>query len=437
MFPEGRHRPDEKYRSDGTQKGDMLAWLDARLPLTACWRKYFTGSYVSRNLNVWYLFGILALVLFLIQIVSGIFLAVFYKPDASLNAEGIPIAFASIEFIMREVPWGWLLRYLHSAGASAFFIIIYLHLFRGMLYGSYRKPRELVWVSGMVMLLILMLAAFSGNVLPWGQMSFWSAGVLTGLIESIPLIGQSLASMLRGGDVVGEATLGRFFVIHVMLVPLGIVIMLLMHLISLHEVGPGNPDGVEIYDRLDENGIPADSVPFFPYYFVKDLLAVACFFIPFAAVVFFFPDGGGLLLDTNNLVPADPLKMPEEFNPLWYLSPFYSMMRTMTWNLFWIDARLWGVMVIFGAVLLPALLPWLDKSPVRSIRYRGMIFRIYLALMTCAFVTLGVLGMLGHALWNAWLAGFCMLIYFSYFLTMPWWSKIDKIKPVPDWMRIA
>lgn len=436
MFPDGHHLLDEEKGPDRTAKGKLLAWFDARLPVSSFWRKYFTEFYVAKNLNVWYLFGMLAIVLFFIQIVSGIFLAVFYKPDASLNAQGIPIAFASIEFIMREVRWGWLLRYLHSAGASAFFIIIYLHLFRGLLYGSYRKPRELVWISGIIMLAILMLAGFSGNVLPWGQMSFWSAGVLTGLIESIPLVGDLLASMLRGGEVVGEATLGRFFVIHVMLVPLGVVIMLLMHLISLHEVGPGNPEGVEIDDRLNENGIPAGSVPFFPYYAVKDLLAVACFFIPFAAVIFFFPDGGGLFLDTNNLVPADPLKMPEEFNPLWYLSPFYSMMRTMTWNLFWIDASLWGVIVIFGAILLPALLPWLDQSPVRSIRYRGMIFRIYLALMVCAFVTLGVLGMLGHAFWNAGLAGFCMLIYFSYFLTMPWWSRFDKIKPVADRMLI-
>ena len=428
----------EKYKSDGSVLGNLLAWFDARFPVTSMWRSHLSEYYAPKNFNFWYFFGSLAIVVLAIQIITGIFLVMFYKPDGSLNANGIPIAFASVEYIMRDVQWGWLIRYMHSTGASAFFFVVYMHMFRGMLYGSYRKPRELIWVFGVLIFLVLMAEAFMGYLLPWGQMSFWGAQVIVNLFSAIPLVGEPLSIWIRGDYVIGDATLNRFFSFHVIAVPLALLGLVVAHILALHEVGSNNPDGIEIKDKLDANGIPLDGVPFHPYYTVKDIVGVVVFLIVFASIVFFAPEGGGYLLEYNNFYQADPLKTPPHIAPVWYFTPFYSMLRAMVWPLLGLDAKFWGVVAMGAGVVILAFLPWLDRSPVKSIRYRGPIFKTLLVLFVFSFLILGLLGTkppeyaFFGVIPGAPVAQLMTLYYFLFFLTMPWWSKIDKCKPVPE-----
>ena len=427
-----------KYKSDGSLKGNLLEWFDARFPATSLWRGHLAEYYAPKNFNFWYFFGSLAIVVLVMQIVTGIFLVMFYKPDASLNASGIPAAFASIEYIMRDVHWGWLIRYMHSTGASAFFVVVYLHMFRGILYGSYRKPRELIWVVGVLLFLCLMAEAFMGYLLPWGQMSFWGAQVIVNLFSAIPLVGESLSIWIRGDFVTSDATLNRFFSFHVIAVPLLLLGLAAAHIMALHEVGSNNPDGIEIKDKLDAQGIPLDGIPFHPYYTIKDIVGVVAFLIFFAGVVFFAPEGGGYFLEYNNFFPADPLRTPSHIAPVWYFTPFYSLLRAMVWPLFGIEAKFWGVVLMGAGVVILAFLPWLDRSPVKSIRYRGPIFKTLLALFVISFLTLGFLGtkdpsyVLFGFIPGAPLAQIMTVYYFLFFLTMPWWSRIDKCKPVPE-----
>ncbi|MBP7202435.1 MAG: cytochrome bc complex cytochrome b subunit [Propionivibrio sp.] len=428
----------EKYKSDGSVLGNLLAWFDVRFPVTSMWRSHLSEYYAPKNFNFWYFFGSLAIVVLAIQIITGIFLVMFYKPDGSLNANGIPVAFASVEYIMRDVQWGWLIRYMHSTGASAFFFVVYMHMFRGMLYGSYRKPRELIWVFGVLIFLVLMAEAFMGYLLPWGQMSFWGAQVIVNLFSAIPLVGEPLSIWIRGDYVIGDATLNRFFSFHVIAVPLALLGLVVAHILALHEVGSNNPDGIEIKDKLDANGIPLDGVPFHPYYTVKDIVGVVVFLIVFASIVFFAPEGGGYLLEYNNFYQADPLKTPPHIAPVWYFTPFYSMLRAMVWPLLGLDAKFWGVVAMGAGVVILAFLPWLDRSPVKSIRYRGPIFKTLLVLFVFSFLILGLLGTkppeyaFFGVIPGAPVAQLMTLYYFLFFLTMPWWSKIDKCKPVPE-----
>lgn len=428
----------EKYKSDGSLQGKLLEWFDTRFPLTSMWRAHLSEYYAPKNFNIWYVFGVLAMVVLAIQIVTGIFLVMFYKPDASLNADGVPVAFASVEYIMRDVQWGWLIRYMHSTGASAFFAVVYLHMFRGLLYGSYRRPRELVWIFGMLIFLVLMAEAFMGYLLPWGQMSYWGAQVIVNLFSAIPLVGDPLSLWIRGDYVIGDATLNRFFAFHVIAVPLALLGLVVAHILALHEVGSNNPDGIEIKKNLDAKGIPLDGIPFHPYYTVKDIVGVVVFLMVFAIIVFFGPEGGGYLLEYNNFFPADPLKTPLHIAPVWYFTPFYSMLRAMVWPLLGLDAKFWGVVAMGAGVVILAFLPWLDRSPVKSIRYRGPIFKTLLAILVVAFLTLGFLGTKPpeYALFGlipgAPVAQLFTLYYFLFFLTMPWWSKIDKCKAEPE-----
>ena len=428
----------EKYKSDGTLIGNVLQWVDARFPATSMWRSHLSEYYAPKNFNFWYFFGSLAIVVLSMQIITGIFLVMFYKPDAALNASGVPVAFASVEYIMRDVNWGWLIRYMHSTGASAFFVVVYLHMFRGLLYGSYRKPRELIWVFGILIFLCLMAEAFMGYLLPWGQMSYWGAQVIVNLFSAIPWIGESLSIWIRGDYVIGDATLNRFFSFHVIAIPLLLLGLVAAHILALHEVGSNNPDGIEIKDKVDENGIPLDGVPFHPYYTVKDIVGVVVFLMIFSVIVFFAPEGGGYFLEYNNFFPADPLKTPPHIAPVWYFTPFYSMLRAIVWPILGVEAKFWGVVVMGAGVVILAFLPWLDRSPVKSIRYRGPIFKTLLALFVFSFLTLGFLGTQApnYAFFGlipgAPIAQLMTAYYFLFFLTMPWWSKIDKCKPVPE-----
>ena len=431
----------EKYKSDGTLIGNVLQWVDARFPATSMWRSHLSEYYAPKNFNFWYFFGSLAIVVLSMQIITGIFLVMFYKPDAALNASGVPVAFASVEYIMRDVNWGWLIRYMHSTGASAFFVVVYLHMFRGLLYGSYRKPRELIWVFGILIFLCLMAEAFMGYLLPWGQMSYWGAQVIVNLFSAIPWIGESLSIWIRGDYVIGDATLNRFFSFHVIAIPLLLLGLVAAHILALHEVGSNNPDGIEIKDKVDENGIPLDGVPFHPYYTVKDIVGVVVFLMIFSVIVFFAPEGGGYFLEYNNFFPADPLKTPPHIAPVWYFTPFYSMLRAIVWPILGVEAKFWGVVVMGAGVVILAFLPWLDRSPVKSIRYRGPIFKTLLALFVFSFLTLGFLGTQApnYAFFGlipgAPVAQLMTAYYFLFFLTMPWWSKIDKCKPVPERVR--
>ena len=415
-----------------TKSQAVLNWIDERFPLTSSIKGHLTEYYAPKNFNFWYFFGSLALLALVIQILTGIFLVMHYKPDASLNAAGVPVAFASVEYIMREVPGGWLIRYLHSTGASAFFIVVYLHMFRGLLYGSYRKPRELIWIFGTLIFLALMAEAFMGYLLPWGQMSFWGAQVIVNLFSAIPLIGPDLSLIIRGDFVVSDATLNRFFSFHVIAVPLVLIGLVAAHIIALHEVGSNNPDGVEIKKKKDANGIPLDGIPFHPYYTVKDIVGVVVFLFFFSAVVFFAPEGGGYFLEYNNFIPADPLKTPPHIAPVWYFTPFYSILRAVTYPLFGLDAKFWGVVAMGASVVIIAFLPWLDRSPVKSIRYKGPIFKIALAIFLVCFFILGYLGVLAPTPGRTLVSQICSVLYFAFFLLMPWYSKIDKCKAEPE-----
>ncbi len=393
-------------------------WIDDRFPLTKMWEDHLSKYYAPKNFNFWYYFGSLALLVFVLQIVTGIFLTMNYKPDASL-------AFASVEYIMRDVDWGWLIRYMHSTGASLFFVVVYLHMFRGLMYGSYRKPRELVWLMGMFIYLALMAEAFMGYLLPWGQMSYWGAQVIISLFGAIPYIGESLALWVRGDFVIADATLNRFFAFHVIMVPFILAALVVMHIIALHEVGSNNPDGIEIKKNKDKNGIPLDGIPFHPYYSVKDIVGVAVFLMVFSAILFFAPEMGGWFLEKDNFIPADPLKTPQHIVPLWYFTPFYAILRA-------VPDKFLGVVAMGGAIAVLFVLPWLDRSPVKSIRYKSVIFKVALAIFVVSFVVLGWLGTQPATPVFTNLARLFSVLYFAFFLLMPFYSVMGKTKPVPE-----
>ena len=448
----------------------LLNWVDNRFPLSKLYNEHMGEYYAPKNFNFWYIFGSLAMLVLVIQIVTGIFLVMHYKPDAAL-------AFGSVEYIMRDVPWGWLVRYMHSTGASAFFIVIYLHMFRGLIYGSYRKPRELVWLFGCGIFLCLMAEAFMGYLLPWGQMSYWGAQVIVNLFSAIPFVGPDLALLIRGDYVVGDATLNRFFSFHVIAVPLVLLGLVAAHIIALHEVGSNNPDGIEIKANKGKDGHPVDGIPFHPYYTVHDIYAVSVFLMAFSAIIFFAPEFGGYFLEYNNFIPADPLKTPLHIAPVWYFTPYYSMLRAITSEMMLvliacvvlaaglsvfklrlpgflkpvvlvvaagviammlsIDAKFWGVLVMGGAVIILFFLPWLDNSPVKSIRYRPGWHKYLYAIFVVDFVVLAYLGTQPPSLIGERISQVGTLFYFGFFLLMPWWSALGEAKPVPQRVTFA
>jgi ubiquinol-cytochrome c reductase cytochrome b subunit len=400
-------------------------WIDRRYPVTRFWNEHMAEYYAPKNFNFWYYFGSLALLMLVIQILTGIFLTMHYKPDANL-------AFASVEYIMRDVPWGWLIRYMHSTGASAFFIVVYLHMFRGLIYGSHREPRELLWLIGCVIFVALMAESFFGYLLPWGNMSYWGAQVIISLFDVIPWVGPMLTEWIRGDFVISDATLNRFFAFHVIALPLVLCLLVFMHLVALHRVGSGNPDGIEIKENKDENGIPLDGIGFHPYYTVKDIVGVAAFLILYVAVIFFMPEMGGVFLEKDNFTPANPLQTPVDIVPLWYFTPYYSILRANTLNFFWIPAKFWGVFFMGWSILILFLVPWLDRSPVKSIRYRSSPFKIALLLFVVAFLVLGYLGMQPVSPGRTMVAQVCTVIYFAFFFMMPFYTRWGTTKPVPD-----
>jgi ubiquinol-cytochrome c reductase cytochrome b subunit len=413
----------------------LMAWFDARMPSAGIeYRKHMSEYYAPKNFNFFYYFGALSILVLVIQIVSGIFLTMNYKPDAAQ-------AFASVEYIMRDVPGGWLIRYIHSTGASAFFVVVYLHMFRALLYGSFQKPRELVWIFGVLIYLCLMAEAFMGYLLPWGQMSYWGAQVIVNLFAAVPLIGPDLAVWIRGDYVVSDATLNRFFALHVIAVPLALIGLVVAHIFALHDVGSNNPDGIDIKKHKDAAGHPLDGIPFHPYYTVKDIAGAIVFLAVFSIVVFFMPEFGGYFLEYNNFVPADPLKTPAHIAPVWYFTPFYSILRAVP-PLF--GSQFPGVVAMGLATMILFFLPWLDRAKVKSIRYRGPYFKTALSLFIVSFLILGYLGVEPTNVWGqfgAWLGGaeratvvarICTVIYFGFFILMPWYTAKDSSKPVPD-----
>ena len=405
---------------------NLMGWVDQRLPVTETYEKHMSKYYAPKNFNFWYFFGVLSFVVLVNQLLTGIWLTMSYVP----TAEG---AFASIEYIMRDVEYGWVLRYMHSTGASAFFFVVYLHMFRGLAYGSYQKPRELIWILGMLIYVSLMAEGFFGYLLPWGNMSYWAGQVIVSLVGAIPVVGEDLALWVRGDFNISGITLNRFFALHVVLIPLVLIVLVFLHILALHEVGSNNPDGVDIKKDLDENGKPIDGIPFHPHYTIgHDLPAIVGFLFLFSIVMFFYPDGGGYFIEPPNYEPANPLKTPELIAPVWYYTPFYSMLRAATFPLFGLDAKFWGLVVMAGAIVLPAVLPWLDRSPVKSIRYKGMGSRIFLALFIVSFFILGYLGMKYPTAERTLMAQICTAIYFGYFLLMPWYTKVERTKSVPD-----
>jgi ubiquinol-cytochrome c reductase cytochrome b subunit len=396
----------------------LLNWVDDRFPLTTMWNDHMGKYYAPKNFNFWYFFGSLALLVLVIQIVSGIFLTMHYKPDGAM-------AFASVEYIMRDVPYGWLIRYMHSTGASAFFIVVYLHMFRGLMYGSYKQPRELIWLFGMLIYLALMAEAFMGYLLPWGQMSFWGAQVIISLFGAIPWVGDALTLWIRGDYVISDATLNRFFALHVIALPFVLVGLIVAHIIALHEVGSNNPDGVEIKKTKGEDGIPLDGIPFHPYYSVKDIVGVIVFLMFFVAVMFFAPEMGGYFIEHANFVPADPLKTPEHIAPVWYFTPFYAILRA-------VPEKLLGVIAMFASIAVLFVLPWIDRCKVKSIRYRSGIYKLNLAAFVISFLVLGYLGMLPTTPGRVIAAQIGSIVYFGFFVVLWFTSKNEKTKPVPE-----
>jgi ubiquinol-cytochrome c reductase cytochrome b subunit len=396
----------------------LLGWIDARFPLSKMWYEHLAEYYAPKNFNFWYYFGSLALMVLVLQIVTGVWLTMNYKPDAEL-------AFNSVEYIMRDVNWGWLIRYMHSTGASMFFIVVYLHMFRGLIYGSFKKPRELIWIFGMIIYVCLMAEAFMGYLLPWGQMSYWGAQVIISLFGAIPGIGDALALWIRGDFVIADATLNRFFAFHVIAVPIVLLALVVLHILALHEVGSNNPDGVEIKKHKDENGIPLDGIPFHPYYTVKDIVGVAVFLIIFSLIVFFAPEMGGWFLERDNFIPADPLKTPEHIVPLWYFTPFYAILRA-------VPDKFLGVVAMGGAIFVMFLLPWLDRSPVKSIRYRGTIYKVAIGVFVISFIALGYLGTQPATPIMTNFARLFSVLYFGFFLSLLIIPRFEKTKPVPD-----
>jgi len=416
----------------------LIDWVDERFPLVSTWKYHMSEYYAPKNFNFWYYFGSLAMIVLVLQIVTGIFLTMNYKPDALT-------AFGSVEYIMRDVSGGWFIRYMHSTGASMFFVVVYLHMMRALLYGSYRKPRELLWIFGCMIYLALMAEAFMGYLLPWGQMSYWGAQVIVNLFATVPVVGPELSVWIRGDFLVSDATLNRFFALHVIALPLVLVGLVFLHLVALHEVGSNNPDGIEIKKNKDPvTGKPVDGIPFFPYYIVKDLIGIVVFFIVFFAILFFGPEMGGYFLEYNNFLPADPLQTPAHIAPVWYFTPFYAMLRAVP-AMF--GSQFAGVAVMGAGVIILFFLPWLDKSPVKSIRYKGPIFRAALAIFVVSFLVLGYLGVATTDVWGKMpeilpiiggvevatiVSRLLTIAYFAFFLAMPWYSRIDKCKPEPE-----
>jgi len=398
------------------------SWIDQRFPLTKVWNEHLAEYYTPRNFNFWYFFGSLAILMLVMQLVTGIFLTMHFKPD-SANA------FASVEYIMRDVEWGWLVRYLHSVGASAFFVVIYLHMYRALLYGSYKGPRELIWILGMLLYIVLMAEAFMGYVLPWGQMSFWGAQVIISLFGSVPVIGPDLLVWILGDYAVGDAALNRFFSLHVIALPLILVVLVFLHIVALHTVGSNNPDGIEIKKNKDKDGIPKDGIPFHPYFTVKDTMGAVAFLWIFCAVVFYAPALNGYFLEHANFIEANPLQTPEHIAPLWYLTPFYSVLRAVP-PMF--GSQFPGVLAMGASLLILFFLPWLDRSPVKSIRYRSPIYKWVLGVFVVSFVMLGWLGMQPVTPLNVFLARFFTVLYFAFFILMPWYTSVGKTKEVPE-----
>ena len=397
------------------------SWIDQRFPLSKVWNEHLAEYYTPRNFNFWYFFGGLAVLMLGMQLITGIFLTMYYKPDAAN-------AFASVEYIMRDIEWGWLIRYLHSTGASAFFVIIYLHMFRALLYGSYKGPREFLWILGMLLYVLLAAEAFFGYVLPWGQMSFWGAQVIISLFGSVPVIGPDLLVWILGDYAVGDATLNRFFSLHVIVLPLLLVVLVFLHLVALHHVGSNNPDGIEIKENKDKDGIPKDGIPFHPYFTIKDSMVVVGFIWIMCAVIFYAPALNGYFLEHANFVEANPLKTPEHIAPVWYLTPFYSVLRAIP-PMF--GSQFPGVLAMFAAILIFFALPWLDRSPVKSIRYRSPIYKWALGIFVVSFVMLGWLGLKPVTPTYALLGIIATVLYFAYFILMPWYTSIGKTKEVP------
>ena len=396
----------------------LMHWVDARFPATETYEYHMSKYYAPKNFNFWYFFGVLSMVVLVNQLVTGIWLTMMFNP----SAEG---AFASLEYIMRDVKGGWLIRYMHSTGASAFFIVVYLHMFRGLLYGSYQKPRELVWLIGMAIYLCLMAEGFFGYLLPWGNMSFWGAQVILNLPAAIPVIGDGLAEWVKGDYLISGITLNRFFALHVVAIPLILVGLVFMHLVALHHVGSNNPDGIDIKKLKDKNGVPLDGVPFHPYYTVHDMVGIVVFFICFFAVVFFVPEGGGYFLEKPNFEVANPLKTPPHIAPVWYYMPFYAILRA-------VPSKLGGVIAMGAAIAVLFVLPWLDRSPVRSIRYKGILSKIALAIFVVSFLILGYLGGTASTPTSTIVGRICTILYFLYFLLMPFYTSIEKCKQPPE-----
>ena len=405
-----------KDKKQNENSGKILSWIDARFPYSETMREHITEYYASKNFNIWYVFGVLAMVVLVIQLLTGIFLTMNYKPS---SAE----AFSSVEYIMRDVEWGWLIRYMHSTGASFFFVVVYLHMFRAMLYGSYKKPRELIWIIGMLIFIVLMAEAFAGYLLPWGQMSYWGAQVIISIFGAIPFVGEALVEIIRGDYSISDITLNRFFALHVIALPLALIALIFVHIVALHEVGSNNPDGIEIKDHKNEDGIPLDGVAFHPYHTSKDLVAIIAFLMIFSVVVFFAPDMGGYFLEYANFEKANPSATPEHIAPVWYFTPYYAILRA-------VPDKLGGAIAMGLSVLLPLFLPWLDRSKVKSIRYRGWIYKTSLSLFVISFISLGVLGVLPADGIYVSMARFFGILYFAFFLLMPYYSAIDKTKPV-------
>ncbi len=391
-------------------------WIDERSNISEFWKKHLSEYYAPKNFNLWYFFGSLSLLVLVNQLVTGIFLTMHYKPDAEL-------AFASVEYIMRDVEWGWLIRYMHSTGASLFFVVVYLHMFRALMYGSYAKPRELVWILGVTIYLVLMAESFMGYVLPWGQMSYWGAQVIISLFGAVPWIGDGLVEWIRGDYMIADATLNRFFALHVVALPLVLLLLVVLHLAALHEVGSNNPQGIDIKAKKDAQGRPLDGIPFHPYYTVKDIFGAGFFLIIAAFIIFFLPEFGGYFLKADNFIEADPLVTPDHIPPVWYFTPFYAILQA-------VPDKLMGVILMGAAVMILYLVPWLDRSPVRSLRYRSWMSKLALAIFAISFIRLGMLGLSQDSstfelrLWT--------FLYFAFFILMPLWTSFERTQPVPE-----
>ena len=409
---------DNQKKDQSIFTNTLLTWIDERFPLSSMIRDHATEYYASKNFNIWYIFGVLSTVVLVIQLFTGLFLTMSYKPS-------VQEAFDSVEYIMRSVEWGWLIRYMHSTGSSFFFIVVYLHMFRAMLYGSYKKPRELIWIIGMLIYFCLMAEAFFGYLLPWGNMSYWAAGVIVNLFTAIPVIGETLAEWIRGDYYISDITLNRFFAFHVIAIPIALIALVVAHILALHHVGSNNPDGIEIKDYKDEEGKPVDGVAFHPYHTSKDLVGITIFLIFYCAAIFFAPEMGGLFLEVDNFEPANPLQTPEHIVPAWYYTPYYAILRA-------VPNKLMGTIILVSAVLCFVLLPWLDKCKVKSIRYRGWQYKVALYFFAISFLVLGYLGMQPATGIYVILARIFTIIYFAFFLLMPFYTRFEKTKPVPN-----